>query len=85
MKTTKTDRAAMDRGVEISRACSKAFARWERGTGDHRTLHFREALELELGRAGFRIVREPAGRTAARCDECASFRHAPDCSKRWAT
>jgi len=84
MRITKVERTAQRRGGEISKAVSQGMQRWTDGTHqdkvDRRYITLAFAIELELGRAGFRIVREPAGRTSHRCPACASLSvHAPDC------
>lgn len=76
MRPTKAERTEQSRGCEISQAVSGATTRW--GLGRDMTLA--RTLELELGRAGFRIVREPKGRTAQRCPACAALSEcASDC------
>ena len=76
MRTTKIERTAQSRGCEISAAIAAANQRWDLG----RKITLARSIELELGRAGFRIVREPKGRTLQRCGACAALTdHAPDC------
>ena len=81
MRKTKAERTAQSRGCEISVAVSAAMERWGKWTrGYEERLTLARTIEFELGRAGFRIVREPKGRTENRCPACAALSvHAPDC------